>query len=110
MNFFTPDNLFNQVVSALLITGAGILVFYLLFFLLKRWSRSKKHFLPRLIDKNLHLPGLLLFIAITLLIDLNIFQDYFGKVAAGNLRHGLKIILIIASGFFLTRSVSLTRD
>jgi small-conductance mechanosensitive channel len=110
MNFFSPDTLSHQVISALLIAGGGLLLFYIIFFALKKWSSNKKYFLPGIISSNLHLPGLLLFIGIILTIDLNIFAVYFDKIALANIRHGIKILLIVLTGFFLVRTVSFIRE
>jgi small-conductance mechanosensitive channel len=102
--------LFHRIINALILTACGLVLFYGIFFVLKRWSRSKTHKLPSLLNKHLHFPGLLLFIVITLTINLAEFKEYFSGQLYNNLYHIHYILLILAISFLLIRTITFFRD
>jgi small-conductance mechanosensitive channel len=93
----------QSIISAVAITVGGIILFYLLFFLVKKWGQTKRHSFPYLLHKHLHIPGALLFVLITLNIDLGVFRKYINTQSFGYIRHGLELLLIASVSFFLLR-------
>lgn len=102
--------LLQKCINALLLTAGGLIAFYVIFYLLKRWSKSKTYTLPTLIDKHLHLSGVALFLVITLNINISVFQRYFSENAFGNIQHALQILLILSVSFLLIKLIALFRD
>ncbi len=90
--------------------GSGLLLFYVLFYILKKWSRSKRHVIPRLLEDHIHLPGVLLFIVISITITLPEFKSYLGKKLYENLAHACTILLIITVSYLCIKLVRLTRE
>ncbi|MDF2449937.1 MAG: MscS Mechanosensitive ion channel [Bacteroidota bacterium] len=106
--FISNDHsLIEKAGLSVAITAGGIIISILLLYLLKKWSKRKEHYFPMLIDKYLKLPGILLFIVITLNIDLAIFHEDINERVYQILRHALQITLIIAIGILLMRVIGL---
>jgi small-conductance mechanosensitive channel len=106
----TDKNLSGEIISTLGITLGGIALFYIIFYFIKRWANRKKSFIPGLIDKNIHLPGLLFFIFIALNLNIEKFRDQLDPKAYQVIKHWLEILLIAASGFLVARIISLFKD
>ncbi|MDB5228935.1 MAG: rane protein [Bacteroidota bacterium] len=106
---FFPE-IFHKVLYAAAITVGGILLFYLLFFGVKKWSKEEKRFFPTLIDKHLHAPGVMLFTLITLNIDFKLFKNYIVTSVYTNVNHLLHVLLIISVGYMLRKMVSFFYD
>lgn len=102
--------LFSKVINALILTACGLALFYGIFYFIKKWSKSKTYQLPKLLDKHLHLPGLLLFIIITLNFNLAPFHRYINNIVYGYFLHLNHILLILAIGFLFIRLVTFARD
>ena len=100
----------QEVISSAFTTAFGLLLFYIIFYFLKRWAHKKKYYIPELIDSHLHLPGVLFFVIISLNIDIKNFQLYLSKAVYQNLRHALFILFIIASCFLIIRIISLIKE
>jgi small-conductance mechanosensitive channel len=95
--------LYTWIVSGSIIAG-----FYILFFLLKKWSGTRQRFIPSLVQKYLHLPGLVLciliagdFIAGRLALHYGHYLLYAYAI------HLLDICVIIAVGFLAIRVIRL---
>jgi len=98
---FNNDHIGRFIFIAVSIFG----IYYLLFFAIKKWSAKKKRFFPSLIQKILHLPGLLLCIAITADIFSKNFLQSEDKIFLSHLRHVLDIGVILIVGIFLVRVI-----
>jgi small-conductance mechanosensitive channel len=96
----------TRILEALAITLGGIGLFYLIFFVFKKWAREQKHFFPALLDKYLHGPGVMMFTLITLNIDFKLFTTYLIPAANVNIKHALHVLLIISIGYLLARMVT----
>jgi small-conductance mechanosensitive channel len=88
----------------------GMLAYYLLFFLLKRWSRNKKRFIPFLLEKYLKTPGFLLVVVIALSTDLAIIRYHLPFEYLLAARHALQVLYIITIGFLLMKSLGFVRE
>lgn len=96
--------------SMLAITGGGLLVYYLLFFLLKRWSRNKKRFIPGLLERYIKTPGLLLMLVILVNLNIVTVKYYLPFDLLLHIRHAMKILFIVAFAFLVIRSISFARE
>lgn len=102
--------LYHPVLNTLLIAAIGIALYYLLFFLVRWWSKSQKSFVPALIDKHIHLSGLLLFLSVIANIALTNFRYYLQDSIYDSLAQAVRIALILAIGFFLVKVTALIKD
>jgi small-conductance mechanosensitive channel len=102
--------LLSKLAFVLLITGAGLLAFYVIFRLLKRWSKSQKWYLPVLLEKYVHKSGVMFFIIITLNINIEIFRDHLTIDQYLFMRHFFRILMIISIGHLLIKIVTLLRE
>ncbi len=99
----------SKFINALLLTAGGLILFYAIFYFLKKWSKSKEHQLPALINKHFHLSGFLLFLVITLNINLAPFHRYISESIYRNILHLNHILLIVAIGYLILKFISFLR-
>jgi small-conductance mechanosensitive channel len=91
-----------------IVSGSIIIGFYALFFILKKWAGTRKRIIPSLIQKHLHLPGLVLctLIAGNFVIGrmASHFEDY---LIYTYLVHLMDICVITAAGFLIVKGIKL---
>src|SRR5436190_1641986 len=102
--------LLQRLIYSAMITGGGLLLFYIFFYFMKIRSRKKDRYVSQLIERHLHFAGVLLFLVITFNIDLTNFDEYFNSTVYEKLRHILHIILICSIGFFFLRLVAFLKE
>lgn len=88
----------------------GLLLFYFTFYIIKKWLKRKDRVIPKLLDKHLHIAGLLFIIALTLNINLEIFKDDINIRAFLIIKHLLRIIFILSIGYVLMKTLSLFKN
>jgi small-conductance mechanosensitive channel len=99
----------KNILITLVISAAILAVFYLFLFMLKKWA-AKKRFFPQLIQKHLHIPGIVLcftIIANVVIERLGIHADPELLVFIKRVFH---IVVILAAGFFAARIVKLVYE
>jgi small-conductance mechanosensitive channel len=101
----TSNILYIVFVSAIVIG-----VFYIVLFILKKWSGSKKRFFPHVIQHNLHTPGLLLCLTIILDIAISRLGTYLRADVLEILEQAFHIFTIIAVGFFVIKIVKVVYE
>src|SRR6185437_8987456 len=102
MNQSLKDRLFWFILTAVIVIG----LYYLVLFLIRLWAKRTKSFVPTLIDRDIHLPGILLIIAFLLNISVNFFQDFVSARIYSLISHGANILQIIALGYFFIKLVT----
>jgi small-conductance mechanosensitive channel len=104
----------SEIVSrALSITGiivAVLILYFVVFSLIKKWARQKRGILPGLLQTYIYYPGLLLTLFVALSISLPVFEDYFNPKAATILFHILKVVTIASIGFLIIRITTVFRE
>jgi small-conductance mechanosensitive channel len=103
-------SLATKLIDALLLLAGGLALFYILFFIIKKWAKSKTHALPRLLNEHLHFAGVALFIVIAIAISITSFQNYFSKEVYNNLLHFTHILLILSISFLIIKVITFFRD
>ncbi|HYG51709.1 MAG TPA: mechanosensitive ion channel domain-containing protein [Flavobacteriales bacterium] len=88
------------------IAGSSLLLFYLLFYMLKTWSRKQKHYIPALVEKHFHLSGFLLVLSMAFLSAWPGFKGSVQPYAYGIVSHAAKIAQLAAFGYFIIHTVS----
>jgi small-conductance mechanosensitive channel len=96
----------SKILLSLLITTSGLVVFYFLFYFLKKWSKKKETVIPALIDKHFHISGVLLFLVITLNLDIQEFRAVFTLTVFQTIRKILNISLIISVGYIFLQAIA----
>lgn len=92
------------------VTVVGLLLFYLTFYIIKKCLKRKDRIIPVLLDKHLHIAGLLFIIVLTLNINLEIFKDDINIRAFLIIKHLLRIILLLSIGYVLMKTLSLFKN
>lgn len=100
----------EAVTSSLVILFAGVAVYYLLFFTLKQLIKRYKANVIRLINKHVHLSGLLIFITIISNIVLQKFKAFILPLLFERFDHLMEILLIISIGYFIMKVVEFIKD
>src|SRR5215217_4256311 len=100
----------HSTLNTVLIIVGGVIVYYLLFFLVRQLAKSKRNFIPKILDKHIHLAGLLMFIAIISNIALRNFKSYTGDHLYSVLAHAVEIFVIIATGFVIAKVIAFLKD
>jgi small-conductance mechanosensitive channel len=88
----------------------SLLLYQLLFFILKRWSRKKESFLPALLQQYIYVPGLLAIFMIALNAGLLLTRTYLHDTVYNTIRVTLELSLIAAVAFLAMRALSVLRE
>lgn len=97
-------------ISMLAITAGGLFIYFLLFYVLKRWSGNKKQFLPELLERFLKTPGLLFVLVILLNLDFAAIKYYLPFDILQHTRHAIRIVFIVSLTFLVLRAMSFARE
>ena len=101
----------HAINSALIILVSGVALFYLLFFALRNVLKNKKGGVIALLDEHIHLPGILMFIAIIINIVFQKFKSFIVPPSLyDQISHGIEIMLIICIGYFLIKVSEFVKD
>lgn len=101
-----PGNLFIM----LGITLGGIILYQLLFLLLKHWAKSKKRFIPHLLQHFIYAPGFMLIMMLSLLIALPYLRSYFHPKIFKVFHHVLIILTIVSVGWLFINCATVLRE
>src|SRR4051812_38025342 len=107
---YTMNNEQTDLIRTVLSVLGGMAIFYVVFFVLKAWGKTKHGFLPQLVNKHIHFSGLFLTLIIMANYSLQQLQAYINPKVFGHLLYALKVLLIIASGFLLIKLVSFAKE
>lgn len=110
MDIFSQPGLLPDSIYAISMIGGGLILFYIIFFVLKKWSKRKGGFIPGLLEKYLHLAGVLFFIVIALNISLERIRDDLSLNTYQNTKHTLGILLILSFSLLLVRTITMLRE
>jgi small-conductance mechanosensitive channel len=105
----TDDFLHEFIYPAISIVGMLVL-YQLVFSVLRKWSRKKKRFLPGLLTRYVYYPGLLLITNISLFIALLFVRRYLSGPVSSAIAHILQITGICFSGFLVMRLIIIFRE
>jgi small-conductance mechanosensitive channel len=97
----------EEIIYTCLIIGGGLLLYQLIFAMLKRWGVRKKKVIPSLLTKYIYYPGLFLMLVISLWLALGIIERHFKFSYYLAIRHGLKLVGIAACSYLIIRTISL---
>jgi small-conductance mechanosensitive channel len=95
----------TELASALVSVGAGLIIYQLSFYFLKRWGRKKKRFLPSLLSTRIYYPGLALVILLTVSLAFGLFGGAIGPQTSSIIKHTLQVLGIGATGFLMIRII-----
>jgi small-conductance mechanosensitive channel len=84
---------------------AGLLVYQLVFYFLKRWSHKKKSILPGLLSAYIYYPGLTLVVELMAMVGFSVLGDRLKEQYSTVIRHGLVVLIIATTGFLITRII-----
>jgi small-conductance mechanosensitive channel len=96
-----------EIVYAIISITGGLIIYHILFVLLKKWSLKKKWFIPELLNKHLYFPGLMLMCNLTVWIALSFLEDRISIRTDKIVTHIIAISNILFAGFFLSRIITL---
>jgi len=99
-----------QIIYACISLVGGLLIYQLVFFLLKKWVRRQKRMLPYLLTKHVYNPGLYLMIAVSVSVGLEFVSRYLPVFWYEILKHALHIATIALAGLLLTRIVTVVKE
>lgn len=99
----------SEVISAFSITVGGLLLYQFVFWILKQRSRNAERYLARLLQEEIHLPGLLLMLFITLRVGLQIIHHRLPETINDWLLHAIAIGIIGCVAWLFMRVINLFR-
>lgn len=102
--------LLNEILYPAISIASLLILYQLVFSLLRKWSKTKKRFLPALLTKYIYYPGLFLIVNIALYIALLFIRRYLPEGLAGGLAHVLQITGICFTGFLVMRLIVIFRE
>jgi small-conductance mechanosensitive channel len=97
----------EEIIYTSLVIAGGLLLYQLVFFLLRRWGQKQQRVIPSLLDRKIYYPGLFLMTVVTLWMALGIIESHFRFSYFMAIRHGLKLAGIAACAFLIMRVISL---
>lgn len=103
-------SMIHQLFKVALLVGGGLLCFYLVFFIIKKWSSKQKAFIPALLERHIHRAGEMLFITAMLSVSLQWFSDLVTGRMYEILVHIARVAMILAIAFFIIRAISFVHD
>lgn len=100
----------TDVTYVLTSIAAGLLLYAIIFFLLKRWAQKKGRIIPGLLNTHIYYPGLFFILFSSMWVSLYLFRrDVHPKLfLIGN--HTLEILLVGATALLMIKVMSLLRD
>jgi small-conductance mechanosensitive channel len=96
----------SEIVYAIISITSGLIVYQILFTLLKKWSHKKKRFIPALLNRYIYYPGLILMCNLTIWIALSFLENHLSSQSDKIIRHVITISNIIFVGFFFSRIIT----
>jgi small-conductance mechanosensitive channel len=99
-----------EISYAVIAISSGLILYQILFFLLKRWSKKKKWYVADLLHEYMYYPGLILMCNLTLWIAWLFLDEQLSAKANQWIRHLLQILNIGFGGFFVMRAISMVRE
>jgi small-conductance mechanosensitive channel len=103
------DGIYKIIYACISLIG-GLLVYQLVFFLLKQWVRRQKRTFPYLLTKYIYNPGLYLMITVSVSVGFEFIKAYLSEFWYETLKHGLHILTIVFAGFLLTRIILVVKE
>mgnify|MGYP000439202273 FL=1 len=97
----------RDIIAAVIISVIVIAVFYVLLYLLKKWSGTKKRFFPHIVQKHLHIPGIVLCFTIIANVFIERVRMHISPALLATIEKIFQVIVIVAAGFFVIRMVKL---
>jgi small-conductance mechanosensitive channel len=110
MQLFELTAVSDNVLSVLAITAGGLVLYQLFFLVLKKWARTKKRFVPILLQTHIYLPGFVLMLSVTVLIGHPYLKGYVHPRVYPILHHLTIIFTICAISWLLIGVVSFLRE
>jgi len=99
-----------RIVEIAAITLGGMLLYQVVFYFLRRWAKTKKYFLPSLLQKNIYLPGMLIIINVAALVSWALMVNYIPDRLFRGIRHGLFISFIVLFALLFIRAFIVIRE
>jgi len=87
----------------------GLVLYQLVFAVLRAWARKKKRMLPQLLNQNIYYPGMFLSFFIAVSGGLLFIREHFSDSVFGTLHHALQICIIATAGFLLLRILNVLK-
>lgn len=100
----------NELIYSAISTAALLIAYQLVFLVLRKWSKTKKRFLPGLLTRKLYFPGLLLILNISVYVALGFLRSYISLQLSAATAHALQITGICFSGFLFMRLIVVFRE
>jgi small-conductance mechanosensitive channel len=87
-----------------------VIIYQLVFFILKRWSRKQKRIIPELLNEHIYFPGLFFVLVVALFFVLLLLEEYVNLKFFRVARHILTISGIITSGILVIKTITVFRE
>jgi len=88
----------------------GLLLYAIIFFILRRWSKHKERIIPKLLNAHIFYPGFFFIFFTSAWISLYIYKRRFNSSFFDFANHSLKIIVIASSAILIIKIISFFRD
>jgi small-conductance mechanosensitive channel len=89
---------------------SGLVLYQVLFYLLRYLARNKKRELPKLLDRYIYFPGFFLMIVVAVSVGLLFVEKYFNAKALEITYQLIRILIIAGIGFLLIRILTVFRE
>jgi small-conductance mechanosensitive channel len=93
-----------------IVIATSLLIFFLLFYLIKAWAKKRKHYLPELINIHFRLPGLCLMICAIISGSLPAFKSFVKNSVYNFISHAAQILLICSIAYLVLKMVTFLYD
>jgi small-conductance mechanosensitive channel len=99
----------RSMLSLAAIIIGGFVVYQLLFWIIRRWSRTQNRFFPRALEQHIYYPGLYLFVLIAAGISLPLLHSVLDSVTVHNIWVVVRIMIILASAILVIRILTVIK-